>query len=184
MAIVLLEKKRFELTLRRLAAELLENHGLFKNTVLIGLQPRGIYLASRLQSLLQSMGGIAHVPTGRLDITFYRDDFRRREGPILPSALDIKFDLEEKDVILIDDVLFTGRTVRSGLEAMLAFGRPSKVELLTLIDRRFSRQLPLEANYVGVEVDTRSDERVRVEWKEINGHDKVSLLTKSESEKK
>lgn len=180
MAKVLLEGKRFEITLSRLSAELLENHSPFDNTVLIGLQPRGIYLALELQQRLEKQLNKS-IPTGRLDITFYRDDFRRRDEPILPSALDINFSLEEKTVILIDDVFYTGRTVRSGLEAMMAFGRPKMVELLVLVDRKFSRHLPIQTDYSGIRVDTRLNERVKVEWKQTEGANRVQLLTEEES---
>ncbi|MBI1183883.1 bifunctional pyr operon transcriptional regulator/uracil phosphoribosyltransferase PyrR [bacterium] len=183
MAKVLLQGNQFELTLNRLSAQLIENHGDFANTVLIGLQPRGIYLALALQKRLENKLQKT-IPTGRLDITFYRDDFRRRDEPILPSALDIKFSIEGKNVVLIDDVFYTGRTVRSGLEAMLAFGRPAKVELLVLVDRRYSRHLPIQADYTGIKVDTRSNEKVKVKWPEIDGEYGVWQLTENESKAK
>lgn len=182
MARELLAGAHFEVVLQRLAAQLVENHNQFDNTVLIGLQPRGIYLALRLQKLLQTQLQRA-LPTGRLDITFYRDDFRRRNEPILPSALDIEFSIENQHVILVDDVFFTGRTVRSGLEAMQAFGRPDKVELLVLVDRKHSRHLPIAADYAGIKVDTRLNERVKVEWAETDGADKVWLFNQEESKK-
>ena len=114
---------------------------------------------------------------GNLDITFYRDDFRRRETPLIPSATNIDFVIEGKNVFIMDDVLYTGRTIRSGLDALLAYGRPDKVELLAMIDRRFKRDLPIEADYVGKTVDTLISERVSVEWSEIEGEDKVVLFT-------
>jgi pyrimidine operon attenuation protein/uracil phosphoribosyltransferase len=119
---------------------------------------------------------------GNLDITFYRDDFRRTEKPLIPSVTNIDFVIEGKKVVLVDDVLYTGRTIRSGLDAMLAFGRPSKVELLVLIDRRFRRDLPIQADYIGQTVDTLISERVSVEWKEIEGEDKVVLYTPESNE--
>jgi pyrimidine operon attenuation protein/uracil phosphoribosyltransferase len=122
------------------------------------------------------------VQCGNLDITFYRDDFRRREKPMIPSITNIDFSIENKRVILVDDVLYTGRTIRSGLDALLTFGRPSKVELLALIDRRFSRDLPIQADYIGKTVDTLISERVSVEWKETEGEDKVVLFTKESNE--
>jgi pyrimidine operon attenuation protein/uracil phosphoribosyltransferase len=122
------------------------------------------------------------IQCGNLDITFYRDDFRRREKPMIPSITNIDFSIENKRVILVDDVLYTGRTIRSGLDALLSFGRPSKVELLVLIDRRYSRDLPIQADYVGKTVDTLISERVSVEWKEIEGEDKVVLFTKESNE--
>ncbi len=173
---VILNKRHFELTLNRLCYQLIESHNDFSNTVLIGLQPRGVHLVQRLKSQLEQ---ILHkeIICGNLDITFYRDDFRRREKPVIPSVTNIDFVIEDKNVVLVDDVLFTGRTIRSGLDALLAFGRPKKVELLTLIDRRFRRDLPIQADYIGQSVDTLSTERVSVEWQEVEGEDKVVLFT-------
>ncbi len=173
---VILNKKHFELTLKRLCYQLIESHNDFSETVLIGLQPRGINVVGRLKVLLEEILG-HEIICGNLDITFYRDDFRRTEKPLIPSVTNIDFVIENKKVILVDDVLFTGRTIRSGLDALLAFGRPKKVELLTLIDRRFKRDLPIQADYVGETVDTLSSERVSVEWDEIEGEDKVVLYT-------
>jgi pyrimidine operon attenuation protein / uracil phosphoribosyltransferase len=172
----ILNSTHFEITLKRLASQLKENHKNFDETVLIGLQPRGIHVLERLKKILEADLGKT-LTCGQLDITFYRDDFRRREQPIIPSVTNIDFIIENKKVVLIDDVLFSGRTIRSGLDALLAFGRPKKVELLALIDRRFERHLPIQADYVGKTVDTLSSQRVSVEWKEIEGEDKVLLFT-------
>ncbi len=173
---VILNSKHFELTINRLCYQLIEQHNDFSDTVLIGLQPRGVNVLERIKSRLEAI--LNHeVVCGKLDITFYRDDFRRRETPIIPSATNIDFVIENKKVVLMDDVLFTGRTIRSGLDALLAYGRPQKVELLSLIDRRFRRDLPIQADYVGKTVDTLVSERVSVEWKEIEGEDKVVLFT-------
>jgi len=173
---VILNSKHFELTINRLCYQLIEIHNDFSDTVLIGLQPRGINVLTRIKSRLEEILG-KEVVCGNLDITFYRDDFRRREIPLIPSATNIDFDIENKNVVIMDDVLYTGRTIRSGLDALLAFGRPKKVELLTMIDRRFRRDLPISADYVGKTVDTLVSERVSVEWKEIEGEDKVVLFT-------
>lgn len=173
---VILNEKQFELTLNRLCYQLIENHNDFSNTVLIGLQPRGIHVLKRLKTRLESI--LNHeVVCGNLDITFYRDDFRRRERPLIPSATNIDFIIENKQVVLVDDVLYTGRTIRSGIDAMMAYGRPQKVELLVFIDRRFKRDLPIQADYVGKTVDTLVSERVSVEWSELEGEDKVVLFT-------
>ncbi|SFT74116.1 pyrimidine operon attenuation protein / uracil phosphoribosyltransferase [Lishizhenia tianjinensis] len=173
---VILNSKHFELTLNRLCYQLIESHNDFSNSVLIGLQPRGVKVLDRLKAMLENITGHS-IACGTLDITFYRDDFRRRERPPIPSATNIDFSIENKRIVLIDDVLYTGRTIRSGLDALLAFGRPSEVELLTLVDRRFKRHLPIQADYVGKTVDTLISERVSVEWKEIEGEDKVVLYT-------
>ncbi|MGV3630890.1 MAG: bifunctional pyr operon transcriptional regulator/uracil phosphoribosyltransferase PyrR [Bacteroidota bacterium] len=173
---VILNSKQFELTINRLCHQIIENHSNFDETVLIGLQPRGVHVLDRLKTQLESI--LSHTITcGKLDITFYRDDFRRREKAIIPSVTNIDFVIENKKVILIDDVLFTGRTIRSGIDALMAFGRPEKVELLTLIDRRFTRHLPIQADYIGKSVDTLTTERVNVEWKEIEGTDQVILYS-------
>lgn len=173
---VILNSRHFELTINRLCYQLIEIHNDFSDTVLIGLQPRGINVLTRVKSRLEEILG-KEVVCGNLDITFYRDDFRRRETPLIPSATNIDFDIENKNVVLMDDVLYTGRTIRAGLDALLAFGRPKKVELLTMIDRRFRRDLPISADYVGKTVDTLISERVSVEWIEIEGEDKVVLFT-------
>ena len=173
---VILNSKHFELTINRLCYQLIEIHNDFSNTVLIGLQPRGINVLTRVKERLEAILG-KEVVCGNLDITFYRDDFRRRDIPLIPSATNIDFVIENKKVVLMDDVLYTGRTIRSGLDALLAFGRPEQVELLVLVDRRFKRDLPIQADYVGKTVDTLISERVSVEWKEIEEEDRVVLFT-------
>jgi pyrimidine operon attenuation protein / uracil phosphoribosyltransferase len=173
---VILDDQQVQLTMNRLAYQLIENHDDFSSTVLIGLQPRGIHVLERLKTILEEITQHS-VTCGQLDITFYRDDFRRREKPLIPSATNIDFSIENKKVVLIDDVLYTGRTIRSGLDALLAFGRPTCVELLVLVDRRFQRDLPIQADYTGKAVDTLNSERVSVEWKESEGADKILLFT-------
>jgi pyrimidine operon attenuation protein / uracil phosphoribosyltransferase len=178
---VILNSKHLELTLKRLSHELIESHNNFSDTVLVGLQPRGIYVVSQLKKQLEIILK-KEIVCGNLDITFFRDDFRRREKPLIPSITNIDFSLENKKVLLVDDVLYTGRTIRAGLDALLTFGRPSKVELLVLIDRRFRRDLPIQADYVGKMVDSLISERVSVEWEEIEGEDKIVLYTKDSNE--
>lgn len=172
----ILNSKHVEVTLKRLASQLKENHRHFDHTVLIGLQPRGIYVLERLKAILEKQGCPSLV-CGQLDMTFYRDDFGRREQPLIPSATNIDFIIEDKKVVLIDDVLYTGRSVRSGLDALLAFGRPRSVELLVLIDRQFQRHLPIQADYVGKYVNTVSSQVVVVEWQDANGRESVLLRT-------
>jgi pyrimidine operon attenuation protein / uracil phosphoribosyltransferase len=176
---VILDDQQVQLTMNRLAYQLIENHDDFANTVLIGLQPRGIHVLERLKLILEEI--LHHeIVCGQLDITFYRDDFRRREKPLIPNATNIDFSIEGKNVVLIDDVLFTGRTIRSGLDALLAFGRPLSVELMVLIDRRFQRDLPIQADYIGKSVDTLNTERVSVEWSQLEGKDNIVLFTPKE----
>lgn len=173
---ILLEKEKFDVTVKRLCHQLIEVHNDFSNTVIIGLQPRGIYLARRIQKELQAILKNKNVNCGELDITFYRDDFRKKE--LIPNRTSIDFIIEDKNVVLVDDVLFTGRTIRAGLDAMLAFGRPNDVELLVLVDRRFSRHVPIQAKYVGIIIDSIETQNVKVEWKESDGKDKITLFDK------
>ena len=162
---LLLNHKHLSITISRLCHQLIENHNSFENTVLLGLQPRGIYLAERIKRILSESGRI-DVPLGYLDITFYRDDFRRRDELLSPSETKIPFIIENKNVVLIDDVLYTGRTIKSALDALSAFGRPERVEFMTLIDRIYSRHIPVEANYVGKYVNTVLSQKVLVELTE------------------
>ncbi|MFN4235324.1 MAG: bifunctional pyr operon transcriptional regulator/uracil phosphoribosyltransferase PyrR [Bacteroidia bacterium] len=178
---IIVNEKEFQLTIQRLCHQLIENHDNFENSVIIGLQPRGIYLAKRICKELKKITGNSSIACGFLDVTFYRDDFRRRDDILIPKTTEIDFIIENKNVILIDDVLFTGRTIRSGLDAMLDFGRPKLVELLVFIDRRFSRHLPIQPTYVGKTVDTVTEEKVKVSWKETDGEDCVYLFTSKEN---
>lgn len=174
---VLLDSQALYHTMNRLSYELIENYNDFENTVIISLQPRGVFLGTRIAQLLEEKVG-KNIEHGLLDITFFRDDFRRSDRPLEPNKTDINFLIEGKKVVLIDDVLYSGRSVRSGMDALLAYGRPSQVELLVLIDRRYTRHLPITPNYVGRVVDTMHNERVSVEWSETEGEDKVLLYTK------
>lgn len=173
---VLLNAKEIDITLHRLACQLIENHNDFSESVLIGIQPRGIFVANRLQKILQEDYGISEVKTGKLDITFYRDDFRRNEKQLQANSTKIDFLVEGQRVVFIDDVLFTGRSIRSALTAIQSFGRPKEIELLTLIERRFSRHLPIQPDYNGREVDAINAERVKVNWIENAGEDCVYLI--------
>ena len=175
----ILNQKDIQITIERLCQQLIENHGDFKNTVIVGVQPRGTFLSNRIIGKLKQLLNTNDVESGSLDISFYRDDLRRRDEPIVPEVMDMNLSLEGKDVVLIDDVLFTGRSIRSAIDALMAFGRPKSVELLTLIDRRFSRDLPIQPNYVGRTIDAIDSERVIVEWKEVNGKDRI-LMVKSD----
>lgn len=178
---LLLDSQLLDITISRLAQQLVENHYPFKESVLLGMQPRGIFFASRIAQKLEQILDMS-VPLGKLDVTFYRDDFRRREKPIRANATEIPFSIEDKKVILVDDVLFTGRTVRSAMDAMIDFGRPCQVELLILVDRLYSRDLPVQPTYVGKHVNTMPSERVKVEWKEQGvPSDNIWLIT-SETE--
>lgn len=171
--VLILDGKLLDLTVSRLAQQLLEHHTDLKDMVIIGLQPRGVFLSERIREKIATFTGV-QVPAGKLDITFFRDDFRRRDTPVAANATHIPFIIEGKRVVLIDDVLFTGRSVRAAMDAMLAYGRPEQVELLTLIDRKYQRDLPIEATYVGKAVNTLPSEKVVVEWTE-NGFEADSI---------
>ena len=173
---ILLTSKEVDIILHRLACQLIEKHLDFSNTLLIGIQPRGTYLAQRLQLLLEKEYHIKDIALGYLDITFFRDDFRRTDKPIEANRTQIDFVVEDKKVIFIDDVLYTGRSIRSALTAIQSFGRPSEIELLVLIDRRFSRHLPIQPDYRGRQVDAINDEKVKVCWQEQDGEDAVYLV--------
>ena len=175
----ILNQKDIQITIERLCQQLIEHHSDFKNTVIVGVQPRGIFLSNRIITKLKQLLKTTNLESGSLDISFYRDDLRRRDEPIVPEVMDMNLSLEGKNVVLIDDVLFTGRSIRSAIDALMAFGRPKSVELLTLIDRRFSRDLPIQPNYVGRTIDAIDSERVIVEWKEVNGKDRI-LMVKSD----
>lgn len=172
---IILDETQLELTIKRLCYQLIENHNDFSDTVILGLQPRGIIMAQRVHEELQKITGNTNIPLGSLDTTFFRDDFRRRDTPIIANKTQIDFIIENKKVVLIDDVLYTGRTIRAGLDAMLAYGRPDLVELLVLVDRRYSRHLPIEPNYVGTTIDSVSSERVEANWKETDGVNEIIL---------
>jgi pyrimidine operon attenuation protein / uracil phosphoribosyltransferase len=170
----ILNEQQLAITIQRLSQQVLENHLELENTVLIGLQPRGIYFSDRIVGQLRSQVAPGRIAYGKLDITFYRDDVRRALHE--PNRTEIPFSIENKNVILIDDVLWTGRTIRAALDALLDFGRPSKVELCVLIDRRLSRQLPIQADYTGKSIDSMITQKVKVYWSEKDGKDEVELL--------
>ncbi|TNF31701.1 MAG: bifunctional pyr operon transcriptional regulator/uracil phosphoribosyltransferase PyrR [Bacteroidetes bacterium] len=173
---IILDSKQLNLSIERICYQLIENHNDFAQTVLVGLQPRGVFVAQRMHGLLEKMVG-KNIQLGSLDITFNRDDHRRRDAPLIPSKTKMDFLVEGKHVIMIDDVLFTGRTIRAGMDALMAFGRPATIELVVLVDRRFSRQLPIEPNYIGARIDTIVSERVEVALTESGGNDTVKLYS-------
>ena len=168
----ILNHQQISLAIRRLANQVLENHVDSAGSVLIGIQPRGDFLSYRL---FEAIARETTTPPayGKLDITFYRDDLRK--GIHVPNQTDIPFSIEGKKVVLVDDVLYTGRTIRAALDALMDFGRPEKVELLVLIDRRYSRELPIQPDYTGKTIDSIVSQRVKVVWNEQNG-DEVMLL--------
>lgn len=175
---LILDSELLDITINRLCQQLIESHNDFSNSVVIGMQPRGIFVAEIIHQKLEK-DLKKSIPLGYLDATFYRDDFRRRETPVRANETRIPFIIEGKNVILVDDVLFTGRTIRAALDAMIAFGRPAKVELLVLVDRKYNRELPINADYVGKVVNTLTTQRVLVEL-EAQGYkqNKIWLVNK------
>ena len=170
----ILSEQQLAITNKRLAHQLLENHVNLENTVLIGLQPRGIFLSDRIVEEIKKEISGGEILYGKLDITFYRDDIRKELHNA--NRTDIPFSIENKNVVLIDDVLYTGRTIRAALDALLDFGRPEKVELCVLIDRRFSRQLPIQADYAGKSIDSIVTQKVKVLWKSKDDKDEVVFV--------
>lgn len=169
-----LNHQQIHLTIKRLAQQVLENNNELENTVLIGIQPRGIRLSERIVKELSMEMEKGRIEYGKLDITFYRDDIRKELH--VPNQTDIRFSIEGKKVVLIDDVLYTGRTIRAAMDALMDFGRPEKVELMVLIDRRYSRHLPIHPDYTGKSIDSILTQKVKVYWDEKDGKDEVVLI--------
>jgi len=161
---ILLDDKQLRISVDRLACQLTENHNDFKDTVLVGLQPRGKELCDIIVNILKDKYDFSNISYGYLDITFFRDDFRRNEDVLLPNSTDFKLLVEDKQVVFIDDVLYTGRTIRAALTAIETFGRPKSIELLVLVDRRYSRELPIQPDYKGIQVDVYDNQKVNVCW--------------------
>lgn len=170
----ILTKEQLDITIQRLSHQLLENQLRYDDIAIIGIQPRGIFFSDRIVEQIDQQIKPQRITYGKLDITFYRDDVR--QGLRTLNQTDIPFSIENKTVILIDDVLYTGRTIRAAMDALLAFGRPAKVELCVLIDRRFSREFPIQADYAGKSIDTIITQKVKVLWKERDGKEEVVLL--------
>jgi len=180
---ILLNKAQLALTIDRLCHQLIERHGNFEDAVLLSVQPRGIYFGDRLYNRLVQLQSNVTINYGKLDPTFYRDDFRRRDKMLTAYQTDIDFPIENKNVILIDDVLFTARTIRAAMDALLDYGRPKSIELMVLVERRFSKHLPISADYIGQKVDSIASQAVLVEWENIQGEDRVILLNEKDKHK-
>ena len=170
----ILTREQLSITIRRLTHQILENHSNIENIVFIGIQPRGIFVSDKIIEEVRKLIPGKNIQYGKLDITFYRDDVRKELH--IPNQTDIPFSIEKKIVVLIDDVLYTGRTIRAALDALLDFGRPEKVELCILIDRRYSRQLPIQADYIGKSIDSIISQKVKVFWDKKDGKEEVVLL--------
>ncbi|MGB1017810.1 MAG: bifunctional pyr operon transcriptional regulator/uracil phosphoribosyltransferase PyrR [Chitinophagales bacterium] len=172
---IILDTTQLNLVINRLCYQLIEDQRNFSETVIIGVQPRGIFLAQRIFRRLKELENKQCAHFGKLDITFHRDDFGS-DKILTPNETDLDFSIENKRVVLIDDVLYSGRTIRAALDALLSFGRPKDVELMVLIDRKLHRDLPIKAKYVGKTIDSIVDERVKVEWESEDGKDQVWIL--------
>ncbi len=170
----ILSEQQLSLTVKRLAHQILENNLSLADTVIVGLQPRGVFLSDRIVAELKQIIDPKLIRYGKLDITFYRDDVRKSLH--IANSTDLPFNLENQKVVLIDDVLYTGRTIRAALDALLAFGRPSKVSLCVLVDRRFNRELPIQPDYSGKTIDTFISQKVKVCWKERDQVEEVVLI--------
>lgn len=176
----LLARERFRLTIERLCSQLIEDWGDFSDACVVGIQPRGVALSDRIYERLKALTGNQNIPYGRLDITFYRDDFRMSDKVLAPYPNEMNFVVTGKKVLLVDDVLYTGRTIQAALAALQHYGRPEIIELLVLVDRRFNRHLPIQADYTGVVVDALDEAYVKVNWMEIDGEDEILLFDKKE----
>ena len=166
----LFNHSQISICLERLAYQLLENHNDFSETVLVGLQPRGKFLSENIVNVLKEKYGLKKLEYGYLDITFFRDDFRTKTDILIPTETNFKLNVDGKKVVFIDDVLYTGRTIRAALTAIESFGRPKSIELLILVNRRYSRELPIQADYKGFNVDVYEDQKVYVHWGGNNNH--------------
>lgn len=161
---LILSSPLLEISINRLCQQIIENHQDFSGTVIIGIQPRGVIFASRIHAELEKLTH-SKINFGQIDATFFRDDYRRREL-VTPSTTNIKFEIENKKVLLVDDVISTGRMIRAAMDAMVQLGRPDSVELCVLIDRIYNRDLPIAPKYVGMAVNTLDTQKVLVELTE------------------
>ncbi len=161
---ILLQDKLLELTIQRLSRQIIENYYSSKNLVIVGIQPRGVFLSRIIYDLLHSSKKINNIDYAEIDITFYRDDFKLKPLSPSPQRIQPDFSIENKKVVLIDDVLYTGRTIRAALDALQNYGRAESIELMVLINRRFSRQLPIEPNYFGMNIDSFDNQTVLINW--------------------
>lgn len=172
----IVDTTKFGIIIQRLAEELVENHDAFQDTCIIGIQEKGVTLAERLYGQLQAKHDVS-CDFGKLDITFYRDDYRVRDKPLKASETDINFQIEGKDIILIDDVVYSGRTIHAAIAALQDLGRPSRIKLLCMVDRRFNRHLPVQTDYIGMTVDAVDEAYVKVNWEEVDGKDEVLIFS-------
>lgn len=170
---VLMDANAISRALTRISHEIVERNKGLENLVIIGIQRRGVPMARRIAGILESIESV-RPPVGILDITFYRDDLSMLSAHPIVNGTDIPFDVNDKTIVLVDDVLYTGRTVRAAIEALFDMGRPASIQLAIMVDRGH-RQLPIRADYVGKNVPTSNSESIRVELIEVDGEDRVVL---------
>lgn len=182
---IILNAEKFDLTIERLAYKLIEDYDNFEDTCFVGIQTGGVMLAQRLIEKIAEIAAVS-IPFGKLDITFYRDDFRTSKKPLAANINEMNFVVENQRVILIDDVLYTGRSVQAALTALNHYGRALDVKLLVMVDRRFNRQIPVRADYAGIAVDALNEAYVRVDWQnadvegiDTEGGDKILFFEKA-----
>lgn len=176
-----MDSERFGLTIRRLCHQLIERYDDFSNTCLVGVQHRGAWLMDVILAELKRLG-LENLQHGKLDITFYRDDFRTRDKPLKANPTEMSFLVENKKVILIDDVLYTGRTIQAALTALNDFGRPRSVTLLTMVDRQFNRNLPIQPDFAGMRVDALDEAYVSVEYQQHHERDQIVIFSQKPAE--
>ncbi|MFT4565928.1 MAG: pyrimidine operon attenuation protein/uracil phosphoribosyltransferase [Saprospiraceae bacterium] len=176
---IILNEVQFGFTIKRLCHELIEEYDQFDNCCIIGIQDKGTILSDRIMLELKELVAVP-IQYGKLDISFHRDDYRRRKTVIAPSPTEMDFIVEEKRVVLVDDVLYTGRSVHAAMSALQQFGRPKSIELLTFVDRRFNRHFPIQADYFGIRVDAIEEAYVQVEWKAHQGKDQIKFFANKE----
>lgn len=174
----ILSPERFKITLQRLASQIIENYSSNELINVVGIQEKGVILAERLIAIIHKAYPKQKIQLGKLDITFYRDDFRMRQTPLKANATQMDFNIDGKKILLVDDVLYTGRTIQAAMSSLQDFGRVERIELLTMVDRRFNRHLPIMTDYTGIEVDAVDEAYVSVEWEHLEGEDKVLIYSK------
>jgi pyrimidine operon attenuation protein/uracil phosphoribosyltransferase len=168
-----MDSRKINRAIHRMTTEIIERNRNLKNVVIVGIRTRGIYLGKRISNLIKELEKI-DIPVGVLDITLYRDDFSEPEAQNMAKKTEIHFSVEKKDVLLVDDVLFTGRTIRAAMDSLIDLGRPKTIQLLVLIDRGH-RELPIRADYVGKFLPTSRRELVQVKLKEIDSNDEALI---------
>jgi len=168
-----MDSRKIKRAIHRMTTEIIERNRNLKNLVVVGIRTRGIYLGKRISKLIKEMEKV-DIPVGVLDITLYRDDFSKIEAQHMVKKTEINFSVAKKDILLVDDVLFTGRTIRAAMDSLIDLGRPKTIQLLVLIDRGH-KELPIRADYVGKFLPTSKRELVQVKLKEIDNSDEVLI---------